>query len=235
MGLKMDEWMSGAGLSASLARIASHPDQLDCLSQILGIYCHQSRNLLHAIKLSLFLAKRNGPTSDSNIWGELESVYLSVERFFDRLHSICRPMSVTPVRMPLALLVEDRLSTWNEWLAERGRRLEVIAPLEPAIGDYDPARMAEGLDAFVAWRGDVGELGGSARLHWRAEAGHFLLDWSEPPVRCPDRSGIYHEQPDRLALPLLARVVSAHRGTLDVAVQDGLCVRLRWPLDVRRP
>ena len=163
--------------------MVADPDNSESLHEILGTYCHQSRNVLHTMKLSLFLARRGSPPAEVETWGELERDYLAVEHFFDRLQLVCRPMAVNPVRMPLSLLIEDRLEDWTNWLAARGQSLEVIAPDEPAIGDYDPARMAQGLDAFVAWRGDAGREGGSALLRWGADAGHFHLDWTEPDAR----------------------------------------------------
>lgn len=235
MDLQMVGGSPCAGLATSLAKLVADPANSESLYQILGTYCHQSRNVLHTMKLSLFLAQRSSPPAEMETWEKLERDYLAVEHFFDRLQLVCRPMAVNPVRMPLSLLVEDRLEDWTNWLAERGQSLEVIAPDGPAIGDYDPARMAQGLDAFVAWRGDVGRAGGSARLQWGVEAGHFHLDWAEPNARDQDPSGGCLDQPERLALPLLARVVTAHAGTLDFAVQDGLRLRLRWPLHVRRP
>ncbi len=225
----------GAGLAASLAMVVADPDNSESLYQILGTYCHQSRNVLHTMKLGLFLAQRSSPAAEVEAWAKLEREYLAVEHFFDRLQLVCRPMVVNAVRMPLSLLLEDRLEDWTNWLAERGQSLEVIAPDEPAIGDYDPARMAQGLDAFVAWRGDAGRAGGRALLQWGVDAGHFQLDWTEPDPRDQDSPGGIADQPERLALPLLARVVTAHMGTLEFAVQDGLRLRLRWPLHQVRP
>ena len=88
-------------------------------------------------------------------------------------------MTVNPVRMPLSLLIDDRLEDWKNWLAASGQCLEVIAPDEPAIGEYDPARLAQGLDAFVAWRGDVRESGGIGLPPMGADAGYFQFDWTE--------------------------------------------------------
>lgn len=235
MDLPMVEGRACAGLASSLAKVVADPDTSESLYQILGTYCHQSRNVLHTMKLSLFLAQRSSPAAELKVWNELEREYLAVEHFFDQLQLVCRPMAVNPVRMPFALLVEDRLADWTSWLAANDQSLEVLAPEEPAIGDYDPARMALGLDAFVEWRRDAGRGGGSALLQWRVDAGYFHLDWTEPDARDRDSPGECLVQPERLALPLLARVVNAHMGTLDCDVQDGLRLRLRWPLLVRRP
>lgn len=223
-----------SGLASSLARMVADPEDSESLHRILGIYCHQSRNLLHTMKLSLFLAQRCSPPAETDTWGRLEKEYLAVEHFFDRLQLVCRPMAVNPVRMPLSLLIEDRLADWTSRLAERGQRLEVIAPDEPAVGEYDPARMAQGLDAFIAWRGDASGGGGLTLLRWGVDAGHFHLDWDEPDAEDRDAPDERLQLPEGLALPLLARVITAHAGTLEVTVQDGLHLRLRWPLHVRR-
>jgi len=234
MGLEIVEESLCSGLAASLVRMVADPDTSDTLYKLLGTYCHQSRNVLHTMKLSLFLARRGSPPAETARWGKLERDYLEVEHFFDRLQLVCRPMTVNPVRMPLSLLIDDRHEEWKSWLAASGQGLELLAPDAPAIGEYDPARMAQGLDAFVAWRGDSGRAGGSTLLRWWTDDGHFHLDWTEVSDDGRDPSNERPEQPESLALPLLARVVTAHTGTLDIDVRDGLRLRLRWPLHVRR-
>ncbi len=220
-------------LATALAMVIANPDDSESLHKLLGTYCHQSRNLLHTMKLSLFLAQRSSPSAESEKWGALERDYLAVEHFFDRLQVVCRPMAVSPVRMSLSLLIEDRLDDWSKWFAGRGRCLEVIAPDGPAVGDYDPARMAQGLDAFVAWRVDSGRGGESATLRWGVDDRHFHLEWNEPDADGRDLPEERLHPPERLALPLLTRVMSAHAGALEFAVQDGLRLRLRWPRHVR--
>ncbi len=222
-------------LATSLARVVSDAVDSELLHEILGTYCHQSRNVLHTMKLGLFLAQQSSPPAESEAWGKLERNYLTVEHFYNRLQLVCRPMEVSPVRMPLSLLIDDRLEAWTNSLAERGQSLEAIKPDGSALGDFDPALLAQGLDAFVAWRSDVGRQGGTILLRWGVEEGHFYLDWTEP--NAGDR---YVSEPrlqtqERLALPLLARVVTAHAGTLDFDSQDGLRLRICWPLHVRRP
>jgi len=234
MDLQMVGGSTRAVLATSLAKVVADSGNSESLYRILGSYCHQSRNVLNTMKLSLFLAQRGSPPMEDGTWKRLESDYLALEHFFDRLQLVCRPMTVSPVRMPLSLLIEDRAGDWTRWLSVRGMSLEVIAPDEPAIGDYDPARITQGLDAFVAWRVDAGRAGGSASLRWGADGRDFQLEWTEQEALDEDPSGGRPDLPERLALPLLARVVTAHAGTLDLVVQGIFRLRLRWPLHVHR-
>ena len=46
------------GLTPLLCRIVSDPAQLESLHEVLGGFCHQSRNLLNSLKLSIYLATK---------------------------------------------------------------------------------------------------------------------------------------------------------------------------------
>ncbi len=229
----MGDGIYEAELTNSLCKVILDPTQFDSLHEILGGFCHQCRNTLNALKLSLYLVTINASPEMSDFWKELETRYLAVEKIFDRLQTICRSMAFNPVRMPLRLLIEDRQAFWFEMLAAKGRRLELIPPLDERAGDFDPCRLGQGLDVFVAWRAEAGEPGQPLRLDWWAEDGQFHLQWYDPlDWGGGSKNGIYGRT-DSLALPLLARIMISHSGTLGVAVDEGLYVRLHWPLNVR--
>jgi hypothetical protein len=217
-------------LITSLVRIAADPKQVSSLHEILGSFCHQCRNLLNSLKLSLYLARRDQRAAVDDSWNVIEPRYRAVEQFYDRLQLICRPMALVPLRTSLASLLDDRYPSWAEWMAEHDRRLEWNPPEAPTIGEFDPIRLGEGLDAFVAWRAQAGAPGEPARLSWREEDQRFRLDWDEsgaPHSRHGDACG---ECTGSFALPLLARVVSVHGGTIDVDFREGLHLRIQWPL-----
>ncbi len=66
--------------------------------------------------------------TDARCWIELERTYQELERLFDRLQVIYRPLSLTLVRSPLGRLVNERLPSWRSWFNLRGRTLDVDPP-----------------------------------------------------------------------------------------------------------
>jgi len=227
----MIEGMAAADLSTSLIRLTGEPERAASLHGILGEYCHSCRNILNSIRLCLYLLQK-GAKSPSESWAALEGDYKALERLVDRLQLIYKPMVLTTVRMPLALLIEGRRLDWTERMAARGRHLEIIPPDESAVGDYDPVRLEQGLDAFVDWRTGAGPVGQSARLRWWAGEGQFHIDWEETDTGWRASTELNEEQFETLALPFLARVIAAHGGSLDLSVRQGFHVSMRWPLDV---
>src|SRR4051812_10760623 len=63
----MSKVVEGNRLTSSLCRIAADPAQVGTLYEILGGYCHQCRNTLNSLKLSLYLARRGGAPDTSTI------------------------------------------------------------------------------------------------------------------------------------------------------------------------
>jgi hypothetical protein len=117
--------------------------------------------------------------------------------------------------------------------------LEVSSSGIDLKGDFDPMYMGLGLDAFVAWRAEAAIAGRPARLHCGISEGLFEVRWEEGPLPKssppPDRKfGLEDEaRPDRpvdsLALPLLARIVSAHGGYVETSTEPTVMMTLRWP------
>ena len=136
------------------------------------------------------------------------------------------------MRLPLAMLIDERRPVWGEWLAARGKRLELEGPPVPAVGDFDPTRLSQGLDALAAWRSKAGEPGTAVLLRWRAECDQLQLEWDES-----SGAGAWPKSreaaPASLALPMLARVMADHHGSLALHHGDGLRLRLTWPMDAR--
>jgi hypothetical protein len=98
------------------------------------------------------------------------------------------------------------------------------------------------LEAFVQWRAWAMHQDRRARLCWRTDDGHFLVHWEEVDSKVGRGSGSGDQAPlsgsrhpgedvvDELALPLLARVMTAHCGTLRWSAEPFFQVSLRWPL-----
>jgi hypothetical protein len=169
----------------------------------------------------------------------LEQTFQEIERLFDRLQVIYRPLSVTMVRSPLGQLVAERLPSWRSLFTPNGRTLEVDPPWQEGSGDFDPMHLGLGLDAFVAWRADKSSANGNPRLSWRIDAGFFEIAWREGRSQNPgfsqERETRLTEETsprigvDCLALPLLARIVSAHGGYHETTRDPAFGLKLRWP------
>jgi hypothetical protein len=195
------------------------------------------------MKMSFYLVSRYDPAGTFVDWSDLEWRYLGVERFFDRLGLLCRPFPLNPVRLPLTLLFEERRPGWTAAVAARGRHLVYEIPQTPPIGDFDPARLGQGLDDLVAWRARTGRRGTDLRVAWRVEGDSFRVDWDEPQdpdFRATDESKGQGAADSRgadtlncLALPFITRVTSLHGGTVILATQPVWRLSMTWPVDVR--
>ncbi len=221
---------AGGTLARSFIATMSNPDQFQELYGILGEFCHLFRNRLNSLKLSLYLAKREGPLMRPESWDALDREYRRAEQFMEQLQMVYRPTPLSSVRLPLGMLLDDRCPVWNEWLSCRGRRVELSGPRDPAVGDFDPSRLGQGLDALAAWRSEAGEPGTSITLRWRAERDQLQMEWKEFATTTATSTSC----PSSLALPLLARVMADHGGSMSVAPGSGLRLRLSWPLQAKR-
>ena len=227
------------GFPCSAVHLADEPERIERLRHLLRGFNHRCRNSLNGIKMSLYLAKRQWNGEAPPFWVELEQTYLEIERLFDRLQMIYRPLSMTMVRSPLGQLVAERLPSWRSWFTPNGLTLEVDPPEQEVSGDFDPMHLGQGLDAFVAWRAVRCSAMGKPQLSWRIEAGCFEIAWSEGLSRSPQTSRKYESQltdeaspsslVDCLALPLLARIVAAHGGSQETSRDPAFGLKLRWP------
>ncbi len=220
------------GLSRALLSVASEPLRTDALYKVLGEFCHAVRNRLSCLKISMHIARLDAPEADRASWEELERMYGAIERFMEQLHTICRPVNLDPVPIELGLVMEDRRVAWTYWLARRRIHLSWNPPPKEPTGLLDPIKLADALNAFICWRAETIEPDSEVHLTWEPEDEdqQHCLTWIETtpePVRDTRRSG---SGPAALALAMLARVISAHQGTIEVDAAAGLRVRLRWPV-----
>jgi hypothetical protein len=219
----------------------TNPERIACLQGMLSGFCHRCRNSLNGIKISLYLFRSEQSEPIPASWGELEQTCLRIERLFDHLQAIYRPLTLTMVRSPLGEFMVDHEPKWRHWFEATGRTLRVDCPSEDRPGDFDPIHLGMGLDAIVAWRAEAGEAGRHPRLSWRTGDGHCQVSWDEsgaPPAevlsnRQGQRAGENTDTPrvGHLALPLLSRIVAAHGGHTESTrePEHAFCLKLRWP------
>ena len=219
-------------LATALLRIASDPARVTVLHDLLGGFCHQSRNVLNCMKLGFYLFKHGGDSRESEpLVRDLEPHYLDIERLFDQLQTICRPMALAVVELPIDYLIDEHRGRWEASLSGRGRHLELSPSPVPSVARFDPTRLGQALDAFVEWRAEAGPAGRPVQLRWKTEDDQLCLDWEEPDAPRLVPSTPVCGRCESLALPLMARVVAAHGGRLSLDLLDGFRVGLRWPRD----
>jgi hypothetical protein len=221
--------------------VVTSQERIARLRLILSGFSHRCRNSLNGIKMSLYLVRREHRGTLPSAWPELEQTYLQIERLFDHLQAIYRPMTLTMVRSPLGPFMADHESKWRTWFEASGRTMRVDRPSQDLPGDFDPIHLGMGLDAVIAWRAEVREASRNPRLSWRTGAGFCEVSWdeTEPPTSsvlpndAAGRDRKHHglARVDPLALPLLSRIVTAHAGHTESTREPGRGFRLnlRWP------
>jgi hypothetical protein len=228
------------GLTSSLFRIVQDERQTEQLREGLSAFSHRCRNLLSGMKMGLHFVRRGSDKPLSARWTEVEQTYVTIEQLFDRLQSIYRPMKLTLIRARFASLVEDRRQVWRHWLGVAGANLEMSPPEEEIACEFDPMHLSMGLDAMVGWRGSALVQGDTAHLNWRFDAESLEVTWRESrngshqdaAVKPQVHSGVSGTSTvHSLAMPLLARVMSAHHGSMEWMREPAFEIRLRWPLD----
>lgn len=229
------------GLSSSLLQIVHDTKKVERLRDVLSGFCHRCRNSLNGIKMSLYLFRREARGAVPQCWGEIEAIYQQVENLFDRLQSIYRPIPIRMVRSPLDELIRAHEPKWRSWFESRGLSLWLERPEFEVPGDFDPAQLGVGLDAMASWRAEVGPAGTVARMTWGVHDGVIEIQWRElvpqdPPDLVEHAGGLVRRDAgscprrlDVLALPLLARILASHGGSLTYDWGEGFGVRLRWP------
>ncbi len=216
-------------LTSQLMEIVQNPRLRADLNQVLGDYCHQCRNRLNSLKLSLYLAKRQSPQGVTSAWMALESDYQSVEAQLAKVETLCRPLCLSPVTIGLNLLFEDRRASWSKVLAEAGRDLEFHQPEEQSVARFDVDRLGLALDAMVAWRAEQGSSTTQTLVRWWVECNQAHVSWVEhssqdvpDSVRLPDQFCAW-------TLPLLTRIVTEHGGSVEVDDRVGWSLKMSWP------
>lgn len=235
------EGTAEGGLCCSLLRLVKSDQQIQQLREELGGFSHRCRNLLNGMKMSLYFMRRGAEQPLPQWWDGLELNYRGIEALLDQLQTIYRPISLTLIRGTFRCLVQDSQQLWSDAFAGGCGSLAIVPPEQESIGEFDPMYLRMGFDALARWRALAMAAGQSARISWRTGEGQFEVSWHESRSTSPAPIGSSGQtspgspspwaayQP--LALPLLARVMTAHRGTLDWSREPEFRALLRWPLN----
>lgn len=225
----MFQSLSDPEIADQLLRIAREPVVRREVYERLGEYCHQCRNRLNSLKLSLYLLMRLSDDPEGGRWASVDLYYQELERRVDQIQKICRPIVLSKVNLGLDLLIDDRRESWRRLMARAGKSLEFHPPELRVVAGFDVEWMGQCLDALVAWRAGDCASGSEARIAWWEAAGRTHLVWEEfgepsmiePPQQSRDEA--------TWALPLLARVVQSHDGELQVRSDPGYRLEICWP------
>jgi hypothetical protein len=214
---------SVSSASESLWQVACDPDRIATLHGLVGEFCHSLRNRLSSLQMGIYLARRDEVTTFNRaVWDELDSHYRAAQRVVELFQVVCRPMTLTLITVGLELVFQEFASRWTPKFASRGVTLvtEIVEAAGPSR--LDPARLAQGLDTLATWRIDQVQPGARLVLRGWVGQGESRIEWSEDRVSGCDHRG-------ELPLAVLARVATAHQGTMDQESSEGWRVRVDWP------
>ena len=208
-------------LCSSLLRIVQDNRKIEQLREDLSGFSHRCRNLLNGMKMSLYFVRRGADRPLPAWWADVEQSYGGIEQLLDRLQVIYRPMTLTLVRAPFRSLVQDHEPQWRDSFGGSSRTLAIVPPAEECSCAFDPMLLSGGFDAFLRWRASMLLPGQRARLSWRTVGRPTRGVLAGEPGRASIRRGIRtrslpgagdaRSRSPMLALPLLARVVTAHQ------------------------
>ena len=208
-----------------LWQIASDPARIAGLHALVGDFCHLLRNRLNSLQMSLYLARRQDAAVEPDVWNELEGQYRAAEGVVELFQTVCRPMSLTPITIGLGLIVGEFTARWAPRFAAKGVTLSAGSAGDESVSRVDPSRVGQGLEALAAWRLDRVDAGTGVVLRGSVARGRSRLDWIESSASRIGEGG-------ELPLAALARVASAHGGSISQDDRDGWRLRLEWPNDV---
>ncbi len=216
-------------LRRALMDVIQSPSLRHELDRYLGDFCHQCRNRLNSLKLSIYLAKRQSNHRLNGAWKILESEYQALENQIDRIHTICRPPALTRVLLDLDLLIDDRRASWASLLDRSGSLVEFRRGGGDATVSYDVNQLGAALDALVTWRAEQGGRQTSVVIHWWVDTQDAHISWQEICPAEPELSAGHRSESSSWNLPLLIRVVAAHGGRVEVNETCGWRVLISWP------
>ena len=91
------EGLAAESLNSLLLRFVQDENDTVELREMLSGFTHRCRNLLNGMKMSLYFVHRQADGQLPRRLTEVEQTYSSIERLFDQIQQIYRPVSLTPI------------------------------------------------------------------------------------------------------------------------------------------
>ena len=229
----------GGRLCLSLLRLVQDNRKIEQLREEISGFSHRCRNLLNGMKMSLYLVRRGADSPLPALWANVEQSYGRIEQLLDRLQMIYRPMTLA--------LVRRRLDPWSTIMSRTGATTSGLAADRSRSchrprsrrGAFDPMLLSGGFDAFLRWRAAMVRTGQRARLSWKTSNARLEVSWNEAATDPASTSRERHTQAPTadlsLALPLLARVFTAHHGAIQLTPAPEFKVLFTCPLEQPEP
>ena len=144
------------GLADSLSRVVVDPARIAELHEVLGPFCHKSRNILNSLKISLYLAHRQEPRGVGGIFfddlasGDLERDFAFVRAVGDAFLGVYPTLVERRLRTPFDESAREKL------FYKRGRYVEfnLVYDRGTKFGfgtDADPEAYLMSLPPIVKW------------------------------------------------------------------------------------
>lgn len=216
-----------------------HVDDLMCIARDAALrgelgpsfanYCHQFRNRLNSIKLGIYLARRQATEELSTCWESLERDYLAIEDRLDRVQAVCRNADPARAAIDLNLLFDDRSRLWTEAMRQGAAELTFDPPPSGCPTRIDVERFGSGLDDLVHWRATARTGRREVRVAWDRQGGRTTVRWRELFGNSEPSAGEGTETRRTWTLPILARILADHHGSLSLAEGSDWDLTLEWP------
>lgn len=216
------------GLAGALLRCVEEPERIPLLQSLLDRYCHRLRNRLNSMKLSLYLSRRLSGEVYGPEWVRADLAYRTIEMTIEQVQLFCNPLQAMPVDGDLDVWVRDHRTSWEKLLVGHPVHLEYEPSSEPLPTQFDWYRLAQGLHGLVLYWAGLEDHDCVIRLSWGRELNSLFLRFeSDSSIVRPKDST------ENLALPVLARVLMAHGGTLLIPASETSII-LTWPSECPR-
>ncbi len=204
-----------------LSRLAAEPEGVEALHDAFGDFCHLVRNRLNSLQIGVYLARTTADPR-SSAWRDVDEQCRAAVQVIELFQSVCRPMTLHPITIGLDLVLRDFANRWSPKFEARGVALRLVCPPPDEPSRIDPTRIAQALDAFVAWRLEEAEAGSTVVITGRSCHTGSRIAWSEGEAAGNISRGA-------LGLGLLSRVAALHGGRLVPTCGPELHVVVEWP------
>lgn len=227
----MIEALAVPDLSLLLLNQLSFPRSLEVLQRFLDRYLHRARNRLNTIRLALYMARRSLGRDHADL-APMEAAYEDLQKFLEHFQRFTLPLELTLVEGPLERFLSTQVAEFqSRCMLDRERLPYIELDPDPRVRPrkFDPNRLGPALLEYLQSVAADPMRSDSIRLRTEHRGPDLIVttsseSTSEPPP-VPDQPTLA----SKLAIPWLARVVTAHGADFAYHPEPGIEWRIRWP------